>query len=70
MTHSLLSAGRSTHLKITAVALVGAAAVVMVGITARVPEAATARVQPPTQGLVLSAGKPMTITDLNATIIR
>ena len=70
MTHSLLRAGRRAHLKIAAVALVGAAAVVTVGINARVPEAATAAVQVPTRGPVLKAGMPVTMTDLNATVIR
>ena len=68
MTHSLLRADRPAHLKIVAVALVGAAVVVLVGIAARVPEAAPPAVQ--TRGPVLKAGKPMTVTDLNATFMR
>jgi hypothetical protein len=70
MTHSLLRADRPAHLKIVAVALVGAAVVVLVGIAARVPEAAPSAVQTPTRGPVLKVGKPMTVTDLNATFMR
>jgi hypothetical protein len=70
MTHSLLRADRRAHLKIVAVALVGAAVVVLVGITARVPEAATPAAQVPTRGPILKAGKPVTVTDLTATFMR
>jgi hypothetical protein len=70
MTHSLLRADRRAHLKIAAVALVGAAVVVMVGFNARVPEATTAALRLPLRVPVLNAGKPVTLTDLNATIIR
>ena len=70
MTHSLLRAGRSTHLKIAAVALAGSAAVVMVGINARVPEVASVAVQSPTRSSVQIVGRPVIVTDLNATVIR
>ena len=44
MSPSLLNAGRTTHLKIVAVALVAGIAVVAVGINARTTNIATARV--------------------------
>ncbi len=70
MTHSLIGADRSTHLKIVAVALVSAIVLVMVGITARVVDSdiATARLQ--TDGPVLKAGKPATFTTRDGTAIR
>jgi hypothetical protein len=70
MTHSLLRADRRAHLKIVAVALVCAAVVVMVGFTARLPDAPTPAVQPPAWGQVLKAGRPIAVTDLNATFMR
>jgi len=45
MNHSLVTADRTTHLKIVAVSLVAAIAVVLVGITARVTD--TGASQPP-----------------------
>ena len=38
MNHSLVTADRTTHLKIVAVSLVAAIAVILVGITARVTD--------------------------------
>jgi hypothetical protein len=52
MSHSLIGAGRTTHLKILCTALIGAIAVVAVGTTARVVE--SERTQ------VVKAGKPAT----------
>jgi hypothetical protein len=71
MTHSLIGADRTTHFKIVAVALFGAIVMVMVGITARVTDAdtsATARLQ--TEGPVLKAGKPTTLTTREGVAIR
>jgi hypothetical protein len=67
--HSLLTADRSTHLKIVVIALVAAIAVVAVGVTARVnePGTATARIQ---DGPVLKAGKPATYTKSDDSAIR
>jgi hypothetical protein len=59
MSHSLIGAGRTTHLKILCVALLGAIAVVVVGATARVAES--------TRTEVVKAGKPATYTAHNAT---
>src|SRR5437899_11450542 len=56
MSPSILNAGRTTHLKIVAVAFVAGIAVVVVGINARTSNLATARVG--TDGVVVKAGQP------------
>jgi hypothetical protein len=58
MTHSLIGADRTTHLKIVAVALAGAIAVILVGITARVTDNRSASAQ----AQILKAGKPAAYT--------
>ena len=69
MNHSLVTADRTTHLKIVAVSLVAAIAVVLVGITARVTDSgASANLQ--AHGPVLKAGKPATFTTRDGTAIR
>ena len=61
MNHSLVTADRTTHLKIVAVSLVAAIVVVLVGITARVTDtSASANLQ--AHGPVLKAGKPSVVT--------
>ena len=64
MNHSIHSADRSTHLKIVAVALAAGIAVTALGITARsdVADTKTAR--------VIKAGKPVVVTDSDATMVR
>jgi len=66
MSHSLIGADRTTHLKIVAVALAGAIAVVVVGITARVTDIQSASAQT----IVVKAGKPATFTTTHTTAIR
>jgi hypothetical protein len=70
MNHSLVTADRTTHLKIVAVSLVAAIAVILVGITARIadPDTATARLE--AHGPVLKAGKPSAVTVRDGTTIR
>jgi hypothetical protein len=58
MSPSILNAGRTTHLKIVAVALVAGIAVVVVGINAGTSNLATARFG--TDGVVVKAGQPAT----------
>jgi len=70
MTHSLIGADRTTHLKIVAVALVSAIVLVMVGITARVAETDTGTARLQAEGPVLKAGKPATFTTRDGTAIR
>jgi hypothetical protein len=70
MNHSLMTADRTTHLKIVVVALVAAIVLVAVGITARVTamDTETARVR--TDGVVVKAGKPATYTTTDGATIR
>jgi hypothetical protein len=63
MSHSLIGADRTTHLKIVAVALAGAIAVVMVGITARVTDIGIASAQN-----VVKAGKPVAYSARGTTV--
>ena len=61
MNHSLVTADRTTHLKIVAVSLVAAIAVILVGVTARISDTgASAKLE--ANGPVLKAGKPATVT--------
>lgn len=64
MNHSIYSADRTTHLKIVAVALLGAIVVAGVGITARL--GADDNVQ---TAKVIKAGKPVVLTS-TSTIVR
>ena len=64
MSHSLIGADRTTHLKIVAVALAGAIAVVLVGITARVTDTGVASAQ----NVVVKAGKPAAYTARHTTV--
>lgn len=70
MNHSLVTADRTTHLKIVAVSLIAAIAVILVGITARIadPDTATARME--AHGPVLKAGKPSAVTARDGVTIR
>ena len=62
MNHSLVTADRTTHLKIVAVSLVAAIAVILVGITARVTDESGASANLQAHGPVLKAGKPAALT--------
>jgi len=66
MNHSIYSADRTTHLKIVVIALVAGIVVAGFGIAARTNSddgyAQTAR--------VLKAGKPVTVTSTNASMVR
>jgi hypothetical protein len=66
MNHSIYSADRSTHIKIVVVALVAGIAVAGLGISARSNSddgyTQTAR--------VIKAGKPVVITNSNASMVR
>ena len=67
MTHSLIGADRTTHLKIVAVALVAAITVVMVGISAHVNDSTASLTA---DAPVLKAGTLKTFTTLNEPTIR
>ena len=62
MNHLLVTADRTTHLKIVAVSLVAAIAVIVVGVTARIADTGTASAKLESHGPVLKAGKPATVT--------
>jgi hypothetical protein len=64
MNHSLVTADRTTHLKIVAVSLVAAIAVILVGITARISDTGTASANGKLEahGPVLKAGKNSVVT--------
>jgi hypothetical protein len=64
MNHSIHSADRSTHLKIVVVALVAGIAVAALGISARTGSDYSQTVQ------VVKAGKPITVTSSNASLVR
>ena len=66
MNHSIYSADRSTHLKIVVVALVAGIVVAGLGITARTSsDDGYAR-----SAHVIKAGKPVTVTSTNASMVR
>lgn len=64
MSHSLIGADRTTHLKIVAVALAGAIAVIVVGTTARVTDIGATGAQ----NIVMKAGKPAIFTARDAVV--
>jgi hypothetical protein len=69
MNHSIITADRTTHLKIVAVSLVAAIAVILVGVTARVTDSgASANLQ--AHGPVLKAGKPAAVTVREGTAVQ
>ncbi len=70
MNHSLVTADRTTHLKIVALSLIAAIAVILIGITARItdPDIANARIE--AHGPVLKAGKPSAVTVRDGIAIR
>jgi hypothetical protein len=66
MDHSLLTASRTTHVKIVVVALLGAILVVSIGIAAHVGGTPSAVLAP----TVVKAGQPATFTKDNRTLAR
>jgi hypothetical protein len=69
MEHSLITAGRTTHLKIVLVALVGATVVVAAGIAGHVSAGDTSA-RLPAVGQVIKAGKPVTYTSQDRSMLR
>jgi len=63
MHHSLLGAGRTTHLKIAALSLAGAILVVLIGLNARLTDGANT-------GAVIKAGQPATLAGQETAPIR
>ncbi len=70
MNHSLVTADRTTHLKIVALSLIAAIAVILVGITARVTDTDVANGRLEAHGPVIKAGKPSAVTLRDGTAIR
>jgi hypothetical protein len=70
MNHSLVTADRTTHLKIVAVSLVAAIAVILVGITARIADTGTASAKLEAHGPVLKAGKNSVVTSRDGSSIQ
>lgn len=64
MNHSIHSADRATHLKIVVVALIAGIAVTGFGISARIGSDYTQSAH------VIKAGKPMTVTSSNTSMVR
>ena len=70
MNHSIITADRTTHLKIVAVSLAAAIAVIVVGITARVTDTTGASANLQAHGPVLKAGKPAAVTVREGTAVQ
>ena len=70
MNHSMLTCGRTTHLKIVAVALIAAALVTTVGLTGRLDDLGTANMTAKAGGPALKAGKPALYSTRNDAAIR
>ena len=69
MNHSIVTADRTTHLKIVVVALIGATLVAGIGIAARVADTNTATAMR-ANGPVLKAGQPVVVTSNGAATVR
>jgi hypothetical protein len=67
MNHSIYSADRTTHLKIVVVALVAGIAVAVFGVSARVNNSDEGYTQ---TARVIKAGKPMTVTSSESSVVR
>jgi len=70
MNHSIITADRTTHMKIVAVSLVAAIAVILVGVTARITDTSVASAKMEAHGPVLKAGKNAVITTRDGNPIR
>jgi hypothetical protein len=70
MNHSLVTADRTTHLKIVAVSLFAAIVVILVGVTARITETGTASAKLEAHGPVVKANKPSAVTARDGTTIQ
>jgi hypothetical protein len=68
MHHSLLGAGRTTHLKIAALSLAGAIVVVLIGLNARLADSASSHAK--TSGVVVKAGVPATFAGHESSSLR
>jgi hypothetical protein len=69
MTHSLIGADRTTHLKIVAVALIAGIVIVVAGIHAHLGRSDSATAGLP-EAPVLKAGQPKTLTTRDSQTVR
>jgi hypothetical protein len=67
MNHSIYSADRTTHLKIVVVALVAGIAVATFGVSARINNSDEGYTQ---TARVIKAGKPVTVTSSESSVVR
>lgn len=70
MNHSLVTADRTTHLKIVAVSLVAAIAVILVGVTARLTDTDATGNRIEAHGPAIKATKPSAVTAREGATIR
>jgi hypothetical protein len=72
MNHSMLTCGRTTHLKIVAVALIAAALVTTVGLTGRLDDLGTGNMTASAKagGPAVKAGKPALYSTRNDAAVR
>jgi hypothetical protein len=70
MNHSMLTCGRTTHLKIVAVALIAAALVTTVGLAGRLDDLGAGNMTAKAGGPALKAGKPALYSTRNDAAIR
>jgi hypothetical protein len=72
MNHSMLTCGRTTHLKIVTVALIAAALVATVGLTARLDDPGTGNMTASARagGPAVKAGKPAVYSTRNDAAVR
>ncbi|MGA2125764.1 MAG: hypothetical protein ABSG76_06380 [Xanthobacteraceae bacterium] len=68
--HSLVTADRSTHFKIAAIAVAAAIVVVAVGLRARNTEGGSVTTRIETTNTVVKAGKPVTSASSGGSSIR
>ncbi len=67
MNHSLMTADRTTHLKMVVLALIAGIGVVLVGLSARDPGASTTA-SLKTEQIVVKAGTPSAFTSRDITV--
>jgi hypothetical protein len=68
--HSLVTADRSTHFKIAAIAVAAAIVVIAVGLRARITEGGSVTTRIETTSTVVKAGKPVTSASSEGSSIR
>lgn len=68
--HSLVTADRSTHFKIAAIAVAAALVVVAVGLRARIIDGSSITTRIETTSTVVKAGKPVTSASSDSSSIR